>query len=231
MKAILSDIHGNLEALKAVLNDIKSHHVREIYCLGDIMSHGPNPLDCLDIAMGFRVVLLGDDDQEFLLKQAEPGQHPASNADQSRERLEETSEVRLRWKACIDYLAKRPRSFEERDFLFVHASPTNPLDDYIFPEDIYNQPKMERIFRLSGRYCFHGHSHVPGVITENLEFHSPESIDFVYQMDARKILCDVGSVGQPRDGDWRACYVLLAGHKIRFRRVEYDIDTTVKKLK
>ena len=50
------------------------------------------------------------------------------------------------------------------------------------------------------------------------------------KLDARKTLVNVGSVGQPRDGDWRACYVLLDGNDIRFRRVEYDIDTTVKKI-
>ena len=89
---------------------------------------------------------------------------------------------------------------------------------------------MERIFALVERYCFQGHTHVPGIFTETLQFHSPEEVDGVYQLDGRKTLCNVGSVGQPRDGDWRACYVLLDGETIRYRRVEYDIDTTVKKI-
>src|SRR5207302_1652811 len=59
---------------------------------------------------------------------------------------------------------------------------------------------------------------------------SPEEIDYLYRLDGRKTLCNVGSVGQPRDGDWRACYILLDGDTIRYRRVEYDIDTTVKKI-
>ncbi len=62
-RAILSDIHGNLEALNAVLADIKSQDISQIYCLGDVIGYGPNPLDCLDLAMKFDVCLLGNHDQ------------------------------------------------------------------------------------------------------------------------------------------------------------------------
>jgi hypothetical protein len=71
---------------------------------------------------------------------------------------------------------------------------------------------------------------VPGIFTENLQFHSPDEIDYVYNLDGRKTLCNVGSVGQPRDGDWRACYIHLDGDVIRYRRVEYDIPPPVKKI-
>ena len=134
-----------------------------------------------------------------------------------------------------EFLAERPRTFRENGLLFVHGSARNPLNEYVFPEDIYNQRKMERIFALVERYCFQGHTHVPGIFTEQMpddlyQFHSPEEIDYVHRLDGRKTLCNVGSVGQPRDGDWRACYVLLDGDTIRYRRVEYDIDTTIKKI-
>ncbi len=78
---------------------------------------------------------------------------------------------------------------------------------------------------------FQGHTHVPGIFTESLEFFSPDEIDFEYKLDGRKTLCNVGSVGQPRDGDWRACYVLLDGMTIRYRRIEYDVETTVAKIR
>ncbi len=78
---------------------------------------------------------------------------------------------------------------------------------------------------------FQGHTHVPGIFTESLEFLSPDEIDFVYKLDSQKTLCNVGSVGQPRDGDWRACYVLLDGTTIRYRRVEYDLETTIRKIR
>ena len=94
---------------------------------------------------------------------------------------------------------------------------------------------MERIFALVERYCFQGHTHVPGIFTEQVpedlyQFSSPEEIDYVHTLDERKTLCNVGSVGQPRDGDWHACYILLDGNTIRYRRVEYDIETTIRKI-
>ena len=73
---------------------------------------------------------------------------------------------------------------------------------------------MDRIFALVEKYCFQGHTHVPGVFTENpqddlYQFHSPEDLNYEFKFDARKALVNVGSVGQPRDGDGRGCYVLL----------------------
>ncbi len=134
-----------------------------------------------------------------------------------------------------EFLAERPRIHKENGYLFVHGSARNPLNEYVFPEDIYNQRKMDRIFALVDKYCFQGHTHVPGVFPENLndelyQFHAPEEIGQVFKLDQRKTLINVGSVGQPRDGDWRACYVLLDGDTIHFRRVEYDINTTIKKI-
>jgi len=105
-----------------------------------------------------------------------------------------------------------------------------------FIEDVYNQRKMDRIFALIDRYCFQGHTHVPGVFTESLQddsyqFQSPEELtDSTHKLDDRKTMINVGSVGQPRDGNWKACYVLLDDTNVTFRRVEYDIDTTIKKI-
>src|SRR5207237_9432203 len=129
-----------------------------------------------------------------------------------------------------EFLAERPRTHREDGNLYVHGSARNPLNEYVFPEDIYNQRKMERIFALVERYCFQGHTHVPGIFTENLQFHSPDEIDYQYRPDGRKTLCKVGSVGQPRDGDSRACYVLLGDAVIRYRRVECDFESTDKKI-
>jgi len=92
---------------------------------------------------------------------------------------------------------------------------------------------MERIFALVERYCFQGHTHVPGVFVEQapdgpVSVPQPRRGGARLPLDGRKTLCNVGSVGQPRDGDPRACYVLLDGDTIRFRRVEYDLETTIK---
>jgi diadenosine tetraphosphatase ApaH/serine/threonine PP2A family protein phosphatase len=69
------------------------------------------------------------------------------------------------------------------------------------------------------------------VFTDRLEFYSPDEIDYTFALDGRKTLINVGSVGQPRDRDWRACYVLLDNDAIYFRRIEYDVQTTIRKIK
>jgi predicted phosphodiesterase len=230
VKALISDIHSNLEALQAVLEDIKKSNVDEIYCLGDIVGYGPNPRECVDLVMDCKVVLLGNHDQGAMFDP--DGFNPSAERAifWTRAQLESPNENRHLTEKRWEFLAERPRSHREEGFLYVHGSARNPLNEYVFPEDIYNQRKMERIFALVDRYCFQGHTHVPGIFTENLQFFSPEEVEYTYKLNGRKTLCNVGSVGQPRDGDWRACYVLLADETINYRRVEYDIDSTIKKI-
>ena len=128
------------------------------------------------------------------------------------------------------FLENLPLKHSEENFLFVHGSPRDPLNEYVFPEHVFNQAKMQTLFWLVPRYCFLGHTHVPGIFTEAGRFLTPEEVDGKHQLGPGKALVNVGSVGLSRDGDPRACYVLLEGNTIVFRRVEYDIDTTRKKI-
>lgn len=232
MKALISDIHSNLEALEAVLKDIEAQGVDTIYCLGDIVGYGPNPCECVDAVMGLPVVLLGNHDQGALFDPEGFNPQAERAIFWTRNQLESPAARRELREKRWEFLAERPRTYrdEKEPVLYVHGSARNPLNEYVFPEDIYNQRKMERIFALIERYCFQGHTHVPGIFTESLQFYSPEEIDNVFELDNRKAMINVGSVGQPRDGDWRACYVLFDGKTVRYRRVEYDIDTTIKKI-
>lgn len=235
VKAIISDIHSNLEALQAVLQDIARQPVDAIYCLGDVIGYGPNPRECIDLIMQCRIVLLGNHDQGALFD-PDGFNPPAERAIfWTRSQLETVADNGQQQERRWEFLSDRPRSFRENGYLFVHGSARNPLNEYVFPEDIYNQRKMERIFALVDRYCFQGHTHVPGVFLEQLpgtlyQFLNPEELDYAHRLDGRKTLCNVGSVGQPRDGDWRACYILLDDDTIRYRRVEYDLETTIKKI-
>jgi predicted phosphodiesterase len=229
-KAIISDIHGNLEALEAVLADIKSQGITEIYCLGDVVGYGPNPRECIDLIMDCKLVLLGNHDQGAMF---DPDGFNASAEKAifwTRTQLEAGNEPRSVREKRWEFLADRPRQFKEGKYLFVHGSARNPLNEYVFPEDIYNQRKMERIFSLVENYCFQGHTHVPGVFTENMQFHSPEDVEHSYKLDDKKALCNVGSVGQPRDGNSKGCYVVLENDVINFRRVEYDWTKTRDKI-
>ena len=236
MRAILSDIHGNLEALEAVLADIDAlGTVDAIYCLGDVIGYGPNPCECIDkVADRCALTLLGNHDQASLFD-PEGFNKPAEKAIFWTRRTIETSRGGDK---RFDFLGELPRtksepgvvSGKEGDLLFVHGSARNPLNEYVFPEDIYNGPKMNKIFALVGGHCFQGHTHIPGVFTEDLDFLAPGDLGGSHTLSAAKALINVGSVGQPRDGDPRASYVTLDGPDLKFRRVEYDHKATAAKI-
>ena len=251
-RALISDIHGNLEALETVLADIREQGIHEVFCLGDIIGYGPNPRECIDLVMEHcKVSLLGNHDQGAMYDPE--GFHAGAEKAifWTRAQLESASDRdnnNRRW----DFLNELPRTYRHDQFLFVHGSPRNPLSEYIFPEDIYNPRKMEKLFQLVERYCFQGHTHVPGVFTESQQFFAPDEIDYEYTLGDPKLLINVGSVGQPRDSDPRACYVILEDgrpevppdardtdtlqfepvgpQKITYRRIPYDYETTIQKI-
>jgi len=228
LKAVISDIHANLEALQAVLADIKAKNIDEIYCLGDIVGYGPNPRECIDLVMSCQVCLLGNHDQGALFDPEGFNAGAERAIFWTRQMLESGDREGndKRW----SFLGELPRMRRENGFMFVHGSARNPLNEYVFPEDVYNQKKMERIFSLVKQYCFQGHTHIPGVFTEDLNFISPEETNYVYQLNEQKALVNVGSVGQPRNGDPRASYIILNDQDVQFQRVEYDYDSTIKKI-
>jgi len=228
LKAIISDIHGNLEGLEAVLADVKAQDISEIYCLGDIVGYGPNPRECIDLIIPCRFCLLGNHDQGALFD-PEGFNAGAERAIFWTRKMLETGDRAGNPRRC-DFLGELPRVRREDGFLFVHGSARNPLNEYVFPEDIYNQRKMECIFGLVDQYCFQGHTHIPGVFTEDLNFLPPEEIEFQYTLGEHKALINVGSVGQPRNGDNRASYVVLDDNSVSFRRVDYDYETTAGKI-
>jgi predicted phosphodiesterase len=230
MKAVISDIHSNLEALEAVLHDIAQHGASDIYCLGDVVGYGPNPRECLDRVMQCKVVLLGNHDQGAIFDPRGFNGVAERAIYWTRHELEAPIPNRQQLDRRWEFLGECPRTHREDGFLYLHASPRDPISDYLFPEDIYNRRKMERIFGAVERYCFHGHTHLPGIITESLLYYTPEDIDYCYHLESEKAFINVGSVGQPRDADWRACYVLFDEEAVYFRRVEYDVEATIQKI-
>ena len=239
VKAIISDIHSNLEALQAVLKDIEQQGVTEIYCLGDIVGYGPNPRECVDLVMQCKIVLLGNHDQGAMfdpdgfnrprrtrhLLDARTAGIASAEGRQAKER---------RW----EFLAERPRSVRESGLLFVHGSARNPLNEYVFPEDIYNQRKMERIFALVEKYCFQGHTHVPGIFTEQVaetctSFTAPKRSNISIGSTAARRCATSAPSANRATATGAACYILLDDGDaavIHYRRVEYDIETTIKKI-
>ncbi|MGC8639886.1 MAG: metallophosphoesterase family protein [Isosphaeraceae bacterium] len=208
-RALISDIHGNYEALEVVLDDIRAQGISEIFCLGDIIGYGPNPRECIDRIMETcSMTLLGNHDQGAMFDPDGFNIGAERAIFWTRSQLESPAD-KMRNARRWEFLGELPRSYRMGPFLFVHGSPRNPLSEYIFPEDIYNHRKMERLFQLVERYCFQGHTHVPGIFTESFQFFAPEEIDNEYTLGEGKLMVNVGSVGQPRDGDNRSCYVIL----------------------
>ncbi len=232
-RALISDIHGNLEALQAVLDDIRKHDITDIVCLGDIIGYGPNPVQCLDEVMKrCSRTILGNHDQAALFDP--DGFNPVAlqAVYWTREQLESGpgggAMINRRW----DFLGELPRSYAEGDYLFVHGSPREPTNEYVFPEDVYNGRKMEALFDRIAMYCFQGHTHIPGVFTLTGEFVTPEECGYEYRLTGEKAMFNVGSVGQPRDNDPRACYLILdqAAQLVQYRRVDYPFDVTARKI-
>jgi predicted phosphodiesterase len=237
-RAIISDIHGNIEALRAVLQDIDREGVDTIVCLGDVVGYGPDPCECVKVVRDrCSLVILGNHDQGTLFDPdgfnsgAERAIRWTRTQLELHDRLPRNSADRL-----YDFLGDLPRTHTEGDIMFVHGSPRRPLDEYVFPEDIYNQLKMDHLFELVPRYCFQGHTHIPGIFTPTLEFLSPgvpaAQVEACMPLPATKAMVNVGSVGQPRDGDPRACYAIVEDNaRVRFRRIEYPFAETARKIK
>ncbi len=225
-RAIVSDIHGNHVALQAVLADIATQDCEQIVCLGDIVGYGPEPNACIDEVCHFSACILGNHDLAALF-----GPEGFSNAAEqailwTRQQIESGDSP----EACfrrLNFLAHLPRTRREGSVMFVHGSVRNPVNEYVFPEDVYNRRKMEKLFSMVQRVCFQGHTHVPGVFASDMTFSKPEDINHELKLGDEKAMVNVGSVGQPRDGDWRSCYVIFDDPWIRFRRVEYDVEKTV----
>ncbi len=237
LRAIISDIHSNFEALTAVLADARSQGANEFFCLGDVVGYGPNPRECLAEVMNFNMVLQGNHDHGALLEPE--GFNPSAERAifWTRDQIEPGPSERPERLAPWRYLQDRKPFFEQHEegILYVHGSARNPLNEYVFPEDIYNNRKMEQIFARVNRICFQGHTHVPGVFIElapggPYDFRSPEELGYSYAIDERKILVNVGSVGQPRDSNPHSCYALLNGSTVTYRRVPYDAEAVRQKI-
>lgn len=232
-RALISDIHGNLEALEAVLADVQGQNVDEIYCLGDIIGYGPNPCECLDLVMKrCDVTILGNHDQAALFDPEGFNPVALQAIYWTRDQLDRgpggADVINGRW----DFLGELPRFRSEGEFLFVHGSPRDPTNEYVFPEFIYDERKLEILFGKVDRYCFMGHTHLPGIFTTHCEFITPEQCEPQVPLGEEKLLINVGSVGQPRDDNPDSCYVIIDMDKktMEYRRVPYDFDITAAKI-
>jgi len=220
--ALFADIHANLEALEAVLADAEAHGATDYVCLGDIVGYNADPAACLERvrAMGCPVVK-GNHDEDASGTHSLEAMNPVAAAALQWTR-EQLSDEQRQW-------LRRLRMVRQvEDFTVVHSTLDQPANwNYV-------TNRFDAMANFSYQFtqvCFHGHTHVPRVYVKTDKVQEVPA-DQVAIEDGAKYFINIGSVGQPRDGDWRASYVLydLESRVIYFRRIEYDIATTQQKI-
>ena len=223
--AILSDIHGNLEALEAVLAHAEDNGCEKYVCGGDVVGYNANPSECMAKVqeMGMPCVKGNHDeyvaDEDLDLMTFNP--IAAAAVEWTREQL---SSEQLNWLRELRYL----RLVDS--FSVVHSTMDMPQNWG------YVQSKMDAAASFTYQttpVCFHGHTHVPVAFTEGLDI-SGDYYSFLKVEANKRYFVNVGSVGQPRDGDPRAAYAIYdAGDApcIELHRIDYDINTTQEKIR
>jgi len=250
LTAIISDLHANLPALQTALADARARGAQRFWCLGDMLGYGAQPRECLDLVMALCVpepadptpapvsgasgtappllpgLCLRGNHEEALFDSA-AGFNPIARAaiEWTQEQLGAGGD-RERSMAYWDFLDDLAPEHVGEIAHLVHASPRDPLREYLLPRDVHDGPKMRANFAaLKREVCFLGHSHVPAVYYEDGRFFRPTRTEGPYELGfapGKRCIVNVGSVGQPRDGDARLSYVLFDGQRVTFVRLDYD---------
>ncbi|MBN2001366.1 metallophosphoesterase family protein [candidate division KSB1 bacterium] len=219
--AFISDIHGNLEALNQALRLIDVLACDKIICLGDIVGYGPFPNECIEkTRQSVDQIVIGNHDSAAIMKTATTyfNEYAKEAIDWTRKELSAE---------CEAYLESLDLEYLENQFRALHATPNDPEKwNYIltFPDAYKN------FGCFSEKICFIGHSHVPAVFKygSNPSRVLVENGPDVQLSDDYRYIINVGSVGQPRDGDPRASIGVYDDKYESFQlfRVEYDVAAT-----
>ena len=214
--AVLSDIHGNLEALRAVLADAATQ-ADDVLCLGDVVGYGADPAACVDLIGSKARAVVAGNHEHAVIGRIDLGwfnRYARAAAEWTREHIDAD---------CTSYLDALPLTAEVGDATLVHASPRQPDEwDYLVNLD----DGVGAFEAFATRLCFVGHSHVPAMWSFGSSGPEFERGDVEVTLDAgRRYIVNVGSVGQPRDRDPRAAYALwdVDARRVSVRRVAYDI--------
>jgi len=221
--ALFGDIHANLEALETVLADAEQRGCTSFVCVGDVVGYNADPVACLErIRQAGWPVVKGNHDEDA------SGSH-------SLETMNPVAATALQWTRDQlndeqkDWLRKLRMVRQVENFTVVHSTLDQPQSwNYV-------TNKFDAMSNFSYQFtnlCFHGHTHVPRIFSRGTRVKELEGDTVVLEPD-QKYFINTGSVGQPRDGDWRACYAMyeVETSTISFHRLEYDIKTTQEKIR
>lgn len=215
--AIFSDVHSNIDALEVVLSELAKEKIDKYICCGDIVGYGPNPNECID-RLKNAIIVAGNHDRAAI------GMMDISQ-------FNERAKAAIQWTSSNiteenkSFLASLPEKIEGENLTLVHGSPRDPINEYLL--DMFSMSDNMEFF--TSQICFVGHSHHPFVYSNKVGIVKVQSGDTAPLAD--KTIINVGSVGQPRDGDNRACYTILEDDRIKFFRCEYDIESVQEKMR
>jgi diadenosine tetraphosphatase ApaH/serine/threonine PP2A family protein phosphatase len=225
---IFSDVHANLEALQAVLKAYQEVHIDRYVCLGDIVGYGANPNECCKLVHELtELVVMGNHDAACCGRLCSNWFNPAARtAVKQHQRMLEV--------AHMTWLAQLPYRLELADMLFCHGSPYQPeefpyiLDETDIEAIVHHVPDRQPLI-----FVGHTHRSTTFIFRERPTLRIWEDPREVLQiLSSHRYVLNVGSVGQPRDGDWRASYAIFdtEARTFELRRTEYDVDTASEKI-
>mgnify|MGYP006301726401 CR=1 FL=1 len=225
--AVISDIHGNLEALKAVLRDSRRRKAESIACLGDIVGYYPDPEKCVRLMRKRASISVAGNNDYAAIGRIETLQFNLM------------AQIAISWTAerlsdqSREYLGGLPFGVEKDGVFFTHSSPSDPQDwlTYVFPDS--EQTVFEVFSNLTQRLNFIGHTHAPSIMIQDGDRILLHSESIVHLDPAKYYLVNVGSVGQPRDFDARASYAVYdsAAGSVEIVRVPYNYSRTRRKVR
>jgi predicted phosphodiesterase len=218
--AIFGDIHANLHALEAVMEDARKQACTHFVCMGDVVGYNAFPRECLRLVRGLECpVVKGNHDEQASMLGDQQGFNPLAEEAMNWTRDQLSNEDK-------EWLRALRLQRQVRDFTIVHATLDTPHKwGYIF-----NQLDAAASFNYQmTTLCFIGHTHTPKAYMRDGSVRTIP-FDTLAVQPGKKYLVNVGSVGQPRDGDWRAAYVVFdtTSANVILRRVEYDLSGAQK---
>lgn len=221
---VFSDIHGNLEALVAALSDMSREGVEKYWCLGDLVGYGANPNECVEkVRQLADMTVLGNHDAACV------GLEDTSSFNRyAREACDWTAAQLLPFNS--EWLRSLPLTATADDVFLVHASPFEPKGWHYM---LYISDMINGFKSLTAPMAFIGHSHQPIILVHRGEEFFSFSGDEFHCEEGTRCIVNVGSIGQPRDGNPAVCYAIWDSKErmIKLKRVAYDVEAAQRKIR
>lgn len=224
---IIADIHSNYNALETVWSFLKEQQIDEIINCGDVVGYGPQPNECIELMNKTKNVhsVMGNHDRVVVKSEEDWRFNPVAlkAAEWTKKQLKSSS---------IKYLASLDCNGEAGNFMFVHGSPCSPLNEYI----IGVSEAVPNFKKITKTVCFIGHTHTAACFkcdidgnVEAVKFNPGSHLEL--KEDSQYII-NVGSVGQPRDGDPRSSVCIFDANKLHISlyRIKYDVNYTQSRI-